>query len=67
MTIEQLLAKINAANLCIVKQNRITNDTGWRIELACQAIVNLYDTGKVVVQGRNVAQVKARLNLPTAI
>ena len=66
MTKEKLLAKINAANLNIVKQKRITNDTGWRFELTCRAIVNLYDTGKVVVQGRNVAPVKARLNLPAA-
>src|SRR6266480_593636 len=56
---ERLLrAKLIAAGFDIIGDRRNGDDTGWRLDLDCGAIVNLYDTGKVNVQGTNTRPVR---------
>lgn len=52
---------LNKSGINIIKRNRTGNDTGIRLELSNGAIVNLYDKGKVNVQGKNKDQVEMLL------
>src|SRR5690348_16811464 len=40
-------------------ESRLGNDLGWRLTCAGGEIVNVYDTGKVVIQGKNQGPLKA--------
>jgi predicted nucleotide-binding protein len=63
MGIEEIKAKLAEAGITVVEEARDGNNTGWRLKLDCNAILNLYDTGKMVVQGKNPDPVKACLGL----
>ncbi len=59
MNKKKLIRKLMAAGFNIVQHSRIANDTGWRLDLDGGAIVNLFDSGNVSVQGRNPEQIRA--------
>jgi hypothetical protein len=42
--------RLGLAGLAIRSEERMNNDTGWCLRLGSGAIVNCYDSGKVVVQ-----------------
>lgn len=42
------------------------NDNGWRVDCEGGAIINLFDTGKVLIQGKNQEHVKQVLGLDGA-
>jgi len=56
--VKSLLA---AAGLDIKTEQRLGNDTGTQLRLTNKAIVNVFDTGKVSLQGKNQAAVDAVL------
>jgi len=65
MDVSEVVSNLIKANIRIVGRRRNENDNGWRIDCACGAVVNIYDTGSVTVQGRCLAPVKRALGLST--
>jgi predicted nucleotide-binding protein len=61
MKLNKLIATLTSAGLRILRQKRNGDDTGWRVEIAGGAIVNLYDTGNLNVQGKNPQRVRVLL------
>jgi len=57
----EIIRKLTHAGLGIVKVDG--NDTGCRIDCAIGTVVNVYDTGKITVQGKNQEPVKRALGL----
>ena len=67
MNVEDTKACIQAGGFQINTEDRLPNGTGTKLVLSNGAIVNVYDTGKVNVQGKNQEPVKACLGvLPAA-
>jgi len=60
----EVVSRLAKANIHILHQRRNGNDNGWRVDCACGAVINIYDTGSV--QGRGQAPVKRALGLSTA-
>ena len=42
----------------IEEESRLPNGYGTQLRLVCQAVINVYDSGKYIVQGKNVEPVK---------
>ena len=61
MNIENVKSSLSAAGYEISAAQRTTNDLGWVIRLANGGIVNVYDTGKINVQGKCQPEIKAVL------
>jgi predicted nucleotide-binding protein len=62
---ETALGKLEAAGLGVENDARNGNDTGYRLALKCGAIVNIFDTGKVNIQGKNIEAVRHALDIAT--
>jgi len=54
----QVIETINNSGYEIVQENRLPNDLGSQFRLETGQIIVLYDTGTLVVQGRDVAVVR---------
>ena len=52
---------IRKSKISIKKEARLANNTGSRLDLSNNAVVNIYDNGKCVVQGKNSEQVEQLL------
>lgn len=61
MTLEEIKAALQVNNFQIKQEDRNENDTGTQLRLTNGAIVNVYDTGNLNVQGKNTEEVKAAL------
>ena len=61
MTKQDIITKIQAQGLSVVNDSRV-NNCGDRLELSNRAIVNIFDTGKWNVQGKNADIVKQILS-----
>lgn len=61
MTKQDVITKIQAQGLSVVNDSRV-NNCGDRLELSNRAIVNIFDTGKWNVQGKNADIVKQILS-----
>ena len=59
MNKKKLMKNLAAGGFNVVRDTRIPNDTGWRLDLDGGAIVNLFDSGTVDVQGGNSKQIRA--------
>jgi hypothetical protein len=59
-------SKLEAAGLVVTGCSRLSNGTGWQLCAAGGEIVNVFDTGRVSVQGKNEARVRSVLGLETA-
>lgn len=66
MNVEETKACIQAGGFQINSEERLPNGTGTKLVLSNGAIVNIYDTGKVNVQGKNQEPVKACLGVQPA-
>lgn len=66
MDVAQVKGHLATAGLSVVEEARDSNDTGWRLRIGCNAIVNVYDSGKIVVQGKNPYPVRKALGLDDA-
>ncbi len=63
MSIEAIKERLARAGLSITEEARNGNDTGWRLKLDCNAIVNAYDTGRIDIQGKNPKPAREALGL----
>jgi predicted nucleotide-binding protein len=50
----------------VASEERLANNLGWCLKFTGGEIVNVYDTGKVVPQGRRIKEVTALLGLAAA-
>ncbi len=62
MTLDQAMALLTSAGYGIVEKERAGNDTGWRLRLHSGQLVNVFDSGKYRVQGKEPAPVRALLD-----
>ena len=58
---ETMRIKFRRAELCVVDEFRNGIDNGWTFRTEGGAIVDLYDDGRLVVQGKNAKIVLAKL------
>jgi predicted nucleotide-binding protein len=58
MNKKALRSKLLAAGFRVSEERRTGNNDGWRLDLDCGAIVNLFDTGNVSIQGTNTERVR---------
>jgi hypothetical protein len=56
---KKMMKNLEAGGFNVVRDTLIANDTGWRLDLDGGAIVNLFDSGSIDVQGRNPEQIQA--------
>lgn len=63
MTVEEVCKKLEGGGLKISKSVRLPNDAGHRVQCKSGEVVCLYDSGKVVVQGKNTESVRKLLEL----
>lgn len=57
---------LEAEGFEITTEERLANDTGTQLRLKNGAIVNVFDNGKVNVQGKHTSEVKAALVQPAS-
>jgi predicted nucleotide-binding protein len=67
MKIEEVKACLAAGGFQISSEERLPNGTGTKVSVTNGGIVNVYDTGKFVVQGKNQEPIKACLGVQPAI
>jgi predicted nucleotide-binding protein len=63
MTIEDVKSLLDAAGVSVVQEQRNGNDNGWRLACDCGAIINVFDTGKLNIQGKNQERVRTALGM----
>ena len=69
MDVNEVRAQLTAARYAIKSESRLGNDSGTQLRLA-GAVVNIYDKGTVLVQGKDpilVAELKSTLQIDDAI
>lgn len=64
MTVEEVQQRLEGNGLVVTKCERLPNDVGHRVECKGGEVVCVYDSGKVVPQGKNTDVVKKLLELP---
>lgn len=62
MTVENVRRILGEAGLGVLEEKRLPNDTGWQLRLKTGQVVNVYDTGKTVVQGKKADGIRALLS-----
>ena len=62
-SVQVVQRKLEAAGLAVIGCSKLSNHTGWQLCGAGGEIVNIFDTGKVLVQGKNDARVRSILGL----
>lgn len=60
---ESVQSKLEAAGLVFTTRNRLANNTGYQLCFAGGEVVNVFNTGKVSVQGKNDSRVRGILGL----
>ena len=50
---DQAREVLEAGGCDIASESRLPNETGWQLHIEGGAIVNVYDSGRVLVQGKN--------------
>jgi predicted nucleotide-binding protein len=60
---KQVVESLNAHGIGVTRETRTGNNDGYRIECANGALVNVFDSGKTSVQGKNAEEVKTALGL----
>lgn len=61
--VEKIYMALEDADLQISDEKKI--EYGFQIRLTNGSIINIYTTGKILVQGKEVNRIKKILNLPT--
>lgn len=67
MNVDEAKACLQAGGFQVNSEDRLPNGTGTKITTSNGAIINVYDSGKVVVQGKNQVPVKECLGVQPAI
>jgi len=65
MTVDEVRQRLEGGGLCVIKSERLPNGAGDRLECKTGEVVCVYDSGKVVPQGKNATTVKVLLEMPT--
>jgi predicted nucleotide-binding protein len=65
-TVEEVLSKLRAAGYSLQDQVRLANDVCTQLRFDGGVIVNVYDNGTVMPQGKHVDTVRNTLGLPPA-
>lgn len=60
---DAIVAQLRSQGIDVLSESRNGNDNGWRLDCATGTIINVYDTGKTVVQGKNQEPVKRALGM----
>lgn len=55
--------KLEAAGLMVTGCTKLSNQTGWQLCCSGGEVVNMFDTGRVLVQGKDDARVRSILGL----
>jgi predicted nucleotide-binding protein len=66
MHVDDAKRLLTEAGIQVHSEERLGNDTGMQLRCDGDSIVNLYDSGSVVVQGKNQKRVREVLNVPAA-
>lgn len=66
MNLEEVKAILAKVPYDIKREERMSDDRGTRLDLAVGAVVNVFDTGSVNVQGKQCEEVKSVLGLSSA-
>jgi len=64
--VQVVQTKLEAAGLMVTGCSKLSNHTGWQLCCAGGEVVNIFDTGRVSVQGKNDARVRSILGLETS-
>jgi predicted nucleotide-binding protein len=64
MNVEEVRQRLEGGGLNVTKSERLPNGVGDRLECKGGEVVCIYDSGKFVVQGKNVDTVKRLLEIP---
>lgn len=64
---DAICTKLAGAGLDVIEERRNGNDTGWVIKSSVGGLVNVYDSGKVVVQGKHPEKHKEVLGLAEGV
>lgn len=63
MNLEQIRDSLTAAGIKFSPEKRNGNNTGFRLECEDGALVNVYDSGSITVQGKNAQKIKEVLGI----
>ena len=61
--IDEALKRLHEYGIIVTAKKRMGNDKGWRVECGNGAIVNVYENGTVVVQGKSKEEMEKALGL----
>jgi len=64
-SVQVVQRKLEAAGLVVTGCSKLPNGAGWQLGGAGGEVVNVFDTGRVLVQGKNDARVRSILDLET--
>lgn len=67
LSLENLLRRLQRAGLTLTRSDRLPNQTGYQMRFATGEIVNLFDTGRVTIQGKNQDRVNRMLGLNNSL
>ncbi len=68
MTKDEVIALLQGNGFAITSEGRLPNGSGWQIKCSGGETINVYDSGKVVPQGKNLDRTKAILGqMPSVI
>jgi predicted nucleotide-binding protein len=59
----EITSKLAAAGIHVLNVQRNGSNNGWRVDCVSGAIVNLFDSGKLLVQGKNQEPVRSALGI----
>jgi len=63
MTLEEVKARMSAAGISIASETRLPNDSGTHIVTVSGQVADAYDSGTLVVHGRNAAELRRALGV----
>lgn len=67
MTHDDIVSLLQSNGYTVKSCDRLSNETGWAIKCNNGEIINQYDSGKILVQGKNQDAIKTLLGQPIAI
>jgi len=64
MNTTEVKRRIRGTDIYVWEERRLPNRLGTQFRLSNGAVISIYKTGKVLVQGKNAEETKAALELP---
>lgn len=64
-TVQALQTKLENAGLILIRISRLPNRTGFQLRFISGEILNLFDTGTILIQGKNQNRVRSILGFPS--